>query len=85
MNKNLSPLDQSKLLNTINKMIFDTSTIVGKDNREEFEIGVRLKDEQTQDYIYNVFKAVFPILDNDISVEKKIDDNGKFIVCLIRE
>jgi len=85
MNKNLSPLDQSKLLNTINKMIFDTSTIVAKDNKEEFEIGVRLKDEQTQDYIYNVFKAVFPILDNDISVEKKIDDNGKFIVCLIRE
>lgn len=74
---------QVKLLNTINKMLFDINTILQKDEKEPFEIGVRLKTADEQNYIFYVFSNIFTDHD-DIRVITKKDDDDKLIVCVER-
>jgi hypothetical protein len=75
---------QVKVINTINKMLFDINTIYTKDDDEPFEIGVRLKTGQEQDYIFFVFSKIFENHDR-ITVMQKKDDDDRLIVCVIRE
>ena len=75
---------QVKLLNTINKMLFDINTILQKDEKEPFEIGVRLKTSDEQNYIFYVFCNIFTDHD-DIKVISKVDDDDKLFVCVERE
>jgi len=75
---------QVKLLNTINKMLFDINTILQKDEKEPFEIGVRLKTADEQNYIFYVFSNIFTDHD-DIKVITKKDDDDKLIVCVERD
>jgi hypothetical protein len=76
--------EQSKVINTINKMMFDINTILQKDDKEPFEIGVRLKTNNEQDYLFHVFSQIFMNHD-DIKVVSKKDDDDKLIVCVVRE
>lgn len=75
---------QVKVLNTINKMLFDINTVLQKDEKEPFEIGVRLKTADEQNYLFFVFTNIF--IDHDeIKVISKVDDDDKLIVCIQRE
>lgn len=75
---------QVKVLNTINKMLFDINTVLQKDEKEPFEIGVRLKTTDEQNYLFFVFTNIF--IDHDeIKVISKVDDDDKLIVCIQRE
>ena len=75
---------QIKLLNTINKMLFDINTILQKEEKDPFEIGVRLKTVDEQNYIFFVFCNIFTDHDN-IKVISKVDDDDKLVVCVERE
>jgi hypothetical protein len=75
---------QVKLLNTINKMLFDINTILQKEEKDPFEIGVRLKTVDEQNYIFCVFSNIFTDHDN-IKVISKVDDDDKLVVCVERE
>jgi hypothetical protein len=75
---------QVKILNTINKMLFDINTVLQKDEKEPFEIGVRLKTADEQNYIFCVFNNIFSDHDN-IYVVSKTDDDDKLVVCIIRD
>ena len=75
---------QHKLLNTINKVLFDVNSVLGKKSDEVFEIGVRLKTSDEQNYIFSVFCSIFRD-HNDIHVIAKEDDDQKLIVCVVRK
>jgi hypothetical protein len=75
---------QTKILNTINKMLFDINTVLQKNENEPFEIGVRLKTADEQNYIFFVFCNIFTDHD-DIKVVSKVDDDDKLVVCIVRE
>jgi hypothetical protein len=77
-------MQQVKVLNTINKILFDVNTILQKKDNEQFEIGVRLKTENEQDYIFHVFSQIFMNHD-DIYVISKKDDDDKLVVCILRD
>jgi hypothetical protein len=78
------PDHQHKLLNTINKVLFDVNTVLGKKSDEPFEVGVRLKTSDEQNYIFSVFCCIFRDHD-DIRVITKEDDDQKLIVCIERK
>jgi hypothetical protein len=80
LNKN----QQIKLINTINKMLFDVNSVLQKENDESFEIGVRLKTDDEQTYLFTVFTTIFNDHDN-IKIVAKKDDDDKLIVCIVRD
>tara|TARA_R110000868_G_C10437197_1_gene724983 strand:- start:162 stop:416 length:255 start_codon:yes stop_codon:yes gene_type:complete len=84
MLKSLDNNQQIKIINTINKMLFDVNSVLQKDNNESFEIGVRLKNHQEQDYLFTVFSTIFNDHTN-INVISKKDDDDRLIVCIIRD
>jgi len=78
------PDHQYKLLNTINKVLFDVNSVLGKKTDESFEVGVRLKTSDEQNYIFSVFCCIFRD-HHDIHVIAKEDDDEKLIVCIERK
>ena len=70
---------QPKILNTINKVLFDLNSVLIKENKEPFQVGVRFKSQREQYYIYNVFNTIFNG-HNDIKVICKEDENDFYIV-----
>lgn len=63
------------VLKTLNKLIFDISYVLMKDDDTPFEVGVRVKTPEIQDHIFEILRSIFKNGKKIIIEQWKDDDN----------